>query len=373
MEVLKIALCITDLEVGGAERCLVELAERLDRRRFRPIVYCLSRPPKPGDDSLLQALKDADVEVKCLNAQRSWQFLGVVRRLQHRLKSQSPHLLQTFLFHANIVGRIAARRAGVEFVSSGIRVAEQRHRWHLWVDRLTDRLVDRHVCVSRSVARFSETRARLPAEKLAVIPNGVDVLRFTKRQPAELVSLGIPAGCPVATYVGRLDRQKGLPWLIETAPEWLRRLPEGRLLLVGKGPLRPKLERLCRLAGVFDRVHFAGYRHDVPEILAASDLLILPSAWEGMPNVVLEAMAAELPVVATRVEGVEELLGSGTDTQTVRYGDSQTLAEKIVRIMKDRETGARLGVENRRRAQQNFQLPSMVNAYEDLWESLVVG
>jgi len=373
IEVLKIALCITDLEVGGAERCLVELAGRLDRRRFRPIVYCLSRPPEPGDDSLLLALKDADVEVHCLDARRSWQFPPLVRRLQHYLKSQNPHLLQTFLFHANIAGRVAARRAGVKFVSSGIRVAEQRHRWHLWVDRLTGRLVDRHVCVSRSVARFSETRARLPAEKLVVIPNGVDIQRFTARQPAEMVSLGIPAGCRLATYVGRLDRQKGLPWLIETAPVWLGRLPESRLLLVGKGPLRPRLERLCRLAGVSGRVHFAGWRRDVPEILAASDLLILPSAWEGMPNAVLEAMAAGLPVVATRVEGVEELLGSGAEMQTVGYGDSQALAEKVVRIIEDRETAAKLGVENRRRAQENFKLQCMVNAYEDLWESLVAG
>ena len=100
--------------------------------------------------------------------------------------------------------------------------------------------------------------------------------------------------------------------------------------------------------GIADRVHFAGWRADVPEILAASDLLVLPSAWEGMPNVVLEAMASGLPVVATSVEGVEELLGPAAESQTVRYGDSAALATKIVRLVDDRHEATATGAENRR-------------------------
>ena len=121
----------------------------------------------------------------------------------------------------------------------------------------------------------------------------------------------MPAGRDVVTCIGRLDRQKGLDWLLETAAIWLPQLPRCDLLLVGQGPERRKLEAQCRGLGIGDRVHFAGWRPDVAEILAASRLLVLPSAWEGMPNVVLEAMAAGLPVVATDVEGVRELLGAG--------------------------------------------------------------
>ena len=123
----------------------------------------------------------------------------------------------------------------------------------------------------------------------------------------------------MVTFVGRLEKQKGVNWLIESAPLWLAELPDCHLLLVGDGPMRATLESAAAASGLGERIHFAGWRADVPEILAASDLLVLPSAWEGMPNVVLEAMASRRPVVATDVEGVRELLGPGADLQTVPY------------------------------------------------------
>ncbi len=325
MKTLDIALCITDLQVGGAERCLVELATRLDRHRFRPVVYCLGPRPEAEDNSCVPALEAAQIEVHCLGARGSWEVFRVLRRLTRRLlAAQQPQLLQTFLFHANILGRIAARQSVVRTVVSGIRVAHRNKRWHLWLDWLTDCLVDRHVCVSRSVARFAESRAGLPAEKMVVIPNGVDLQRYPAERPADLRSFGISAGRRVVTCVGRLERQKGVAWLIDSAGVWLGRLPDCDLLLVGEGPQRGLVERMCRRRGLSERIHFAGWRADVPEILAASDLLVLPSAWEGMPNAVLEAMASHLPVVATDVEGVRELLGPAAEDQTVQPGSKHS-------------------------------------------------
>jgi glycosyltransferase involved in cell wall biosynthesis len=374
MQRLRVALCITDLEVGGAERCLVELAVRLDRRRFEPVVYCLGPPPEEPV-SCLGALEAAGIEVHCLGARRKRQIVGVVRRLRRLWIGQRPEIVQSFLFHANLVARLAARRAGVSWVLSGIRVAERRRRWPLWADRLTERLVDRHVCVSESVARFSETQGRLTPEKLVVIPNGIDVDRYPARRAADPgqypAPLGIAPGRDVVSYVGRLEaQQKGLRWLLETAPAWLGRLGNCDLLLVGKGPERAALERLAAAAGVADRVHFAGWRDDVPEILARSRLLVLPSAWEGMPNVVLEAMAARLPVVASDVEGVRELLGPGAEAQTVHHGDSESWVEKVVGFISDVELAEKTGLENRRRVEEHFTLAGMVAAYEGLWESL---
>jgi glycosyltransferase involved in cell wall biosynthesis len=373
MQRLGIALCITDLQLGGAERCLVELATALDPRRFRPVVYVLQSPPKTARASGLPALRAAGVEVHCLGARRSWDLLRVVRDLTRLLSAEQPRIVQTFLFHANIVGRIAARRAGVEHVVSGIRVAEPSRRWRLWVDRLTDRLVCRHVCVSRSVARFAEREARLPPDKLVVIPNAVDLQRFSAVPPADLRTCGVETGRRVVVCVGRLDRQKGLSWLIRSAPAWLDHLPGTDLLLVGEGPMRRRLQRLCRRCGVADRVHFAGWRPDVPAVLAASDLLVLPSAWEGMPKAVLEAMASRLPVVVTDVEGVRELLGPVAQEQTVPYGDSGAFAERVVKFMEDRRRATELGAENRGLAEQEFSIRRMVAAYEQLWESLLTS
>jgi glycosyltransferase involved in cell wall biosynthesis len=371
MAKIRVALCITDLDMGGAERCLTEIAVRVDRSRFEPVVYCLGpRPPRP-EASCVPALEAHGVEVHCLGGRGIWQLPVVVHRLKRLLATQKPQIAQTFMFHANLVGRIAARRAGVRVVVAGLRVAERAARWHVRLDRLTQRWVDRYVCVSQAVAAFSARQVGLPSEKLVVIPNGIDLDKYPARQPVDLEAFGIAAGCRAVTFVGRLEPQKGVNWLIAAAPQWLGKLPDCDLLLVGDGPLRPSLEAAGKEAGIADRVHFAGWRADVPEILAASDLLVLPSAWEGMPNVVLEAMASRRPVVASDVEGVRELLGPNAARQTVRHGDTPGLVDAIIAFMRDPALSSAVGMDNRRRAEASFGIAGMVRAYEDLWESLV--
>ena len=237
---------------------------------------------------------------------------------------------------------------------------------------MTQRMVDRHVCVSQSVARFSASVARLRADKLVVIPNGIDIARFRAVEPAELASFGI-SGRRVVTFVGRLDAQKGIAQLLKTAIDWLRRLPDCDLLLVGKGPLEGVLQQQCRDLGIAQRVHFAGWRADISAILAASSLLVLTSAWEGMPNVVLEAMACGLPVACTQVEGVDELLGSAAAEQSVPYGAWDAFSSMVVRILTDARLADRLGRDNRQRAEHTFRIERMVSAYQDLWEQILAS
>jgi glycosyltransferase involved in cell wall biosynthesis len=224
--------------------------------------------------------------------------------------------------------------------------------------------------VSQAVARFSTLEGRLPPEKLVVIPNGVDAVRFADSRPADLWSLGVPEGREVVIYVGRLARQKGLRGLIGSARGWLDRLASHDLLLVGEGPEAAALRRQCDRLGIGHRVHFAGWREDVPALLAASRLLVLPSLWEGMPNAVLEAMAAGLPVVAMDVEGVRESLGESVEEQIVQVGDWQGFADRIVALAEERPRAAALGAANRRRAIEVFSPQRSVRAYEELWTSL---
>ncbi len=369
----RIALCITDLDVGGAEQALVALATRLNRTRFQPAVYCLGPKPEVDGASCVPPLRAADVDIHFLGARRWSDFPFAVRALRGHFAQSRPDLVQTFLFHANIVGRIAARQAGVPGVVCGIRVAERQSRWHLWLDRLTSRWVQRYVCVSQSVAQFSAREAGLPPSRLTVIPNGVDLERFPATSPASLVAEGIPPGSRIIAFVGRLDRQKGLDWLLESAPEWLPRVRDCHLVLVGQGPERSTLERIARQRGIAGQVHWLGWRKDIAEILAASDLLVLPSRWEGMPNVVLQAMASQMPVVATDVEGVRELLGENAEPQVVAFGQTSALAEKLVRILSDNAFAGQLGRENRTRCEQNFSIVGMVHAYEDLWQTFIAG
>ena len=175
--------------------------------------------------------------VQSLDARGAGDAVHVARRLATDSRGWQPDVVQTFLFHANILGRMAAWQAGVPHVVSGIRVAERRSGWRLCADRWTDRLVDRHVCVSQAVADFSQLEGGLPASKLLVIPNGVDVSRYDGAQPIASADLGVPPARRWITFVGRLDPQEGLEWLLEEAPNGWPSIADHDLLIVGDGPL----------------------------------------------------------------------------------------------------------------------------------------
>lgn len=373
MQPVPIALCITDLDLGGAERQLAELAARVDPDRFRPVVYCLGPRPLRDEASCVPRIEQAGIEYHCLGGRGARDAPKVVAKLTALLQSQQPAVLQSFLFHANLVGRFAARRAGVPHVVCGLRVSEGRRRWRLWLDRVTQAKVDRYACVSRAVADFALRTARLPAEKLAVIPNGIDLVRYPSTPPADLTRFGIPASAQVVVCVGRLNRQKGQAWLLRSVPQWLGPLPDCHLLLVGDGPDRARLERIGGETGFARRIHFAGFQADVPGILAACTLLVLPSLWEGMPNVVLEAMASRQPVVATDVEGVAELLGPSAGEQTIACGDAPALTARIESILRDEPLARSLGARNRARVEECFSIETTCRAYERLWDSLLAG
>jgi glycosyltransferase involved in cell wall biosynthesis len=368
---MRIALVITGMEAGGAEQALAALATGLDRARFAPVVYSLRPRPTGEQASVAGRLETAGIPVQCLDARSARDFPSIVRRLAQRFREQRPSLVQSFLFHANIAARLAAWRAGVPVMLSGIRVAERRGRWRLWADRLTDRLVAKHVCVSRDVAEFSAQTGRLPRHKLVVIPNGVDVVRFRDAQCADLSELAGGAKRRYVIYVGRLDEQKGVRWLLEHAATWMKRLVAHDLLIVGEGPYRSALERAAREENIAQRVHFLGWRSDVPSLLKAADVLVLPSQWEGMPNVVLEAMAAGRAIVANRVEGVAELLGPGADQQTVAGREGQAFANLLGDIASNPLQRNELGAINQRRAEAEFSLERAANAYAELWNSLL--
>lgn len=314
-----VAFCITELDPGGAERALYEIVTRLAPSDWKVRVYCLG-----PETELSRKLQDRGIDTICLGARRA-SDIGVLFRLARELKAFRPAVLQTFLFHANIVGRLAGWWAGVPVILSGLRVAEKEKRWHLWLDRWTNGLVKRNVCVSEGVRQFAHQIGGLPADKLCVIPNGVDAERFANATPADLSPFGVPASAWTLVTVGRLMPQKGQDDLIEAVAPLMHEHPDLHLLIVGEGPERARLTQLASTLRVNSQVHLPGWQLDVPGILKGCQAFVLPSRWEGMPNALLEAMASGLPCIATNVEGVGELWGSGESENLVTPGDVTAL------------------------------------------------
>ncbi len=369
MSPLRIALVITELEVGGAEQALVRLATGLDRARFTPIVYSLSPLPTPGKDQLVGTLTEAGIEVHSLGASRWWHFTSAVRKLAKLLREQQPQIVQTFLFHANVVGLLAARQAKVPHVLMGVRVADPSW-WRGGLERSLASRAGGVVCVSQAVADFCRQKHRFPAGKLVVIPNGINVDQVSRTPPIDPQKLGIPAGRKLLTFIGRLDRQKDPWWLFQIAPAALSQLPDHDLVIVGDERRRTGVEEVVNLLGLQGRIHAAGWRPDAQAILAASQMLLLTSRYEGMPNVVLEAMALGKPVMASRVEGVVELLGPGADEQTAAWRDTDAFVQQLVALARDPARCEQLGTLNQARAREHFSSAAMVAAYARLYEGL---
>jgi glycosyltransferase involved in cell wall biosynthesis len=367
---LQVAFIITELDAGGAERCLVNLALGLDRRRFEPAVLCLAA--RPADDCLVRELTAGEIPVQFLHARSAWQFFATKFRLRRLLAARPPQIVQTFLFHANVLGSLAARKLRGTRIALGVRVADPS-RWRLRLEARMARGAERVVCVSRDVADFVRDDGGLPESKLAVIPNGLDLTRFDAAARAALTAAPPAPDREIMLFVGRLHRQKGLDWLLPRCPEIFRQLPDYDLVIVGEGPQSRELHALSTALGVDSRVHFAGQRNDVPALMRRSRMLILPSRWEGMPNAVLEAMGAELPVVCARVQSVAELLGDEAGPQTAAVGDERGFVNQLISIGRDADLRSLLGRKNRRRVEQAFSLELMVKRYAALYESLVGG
>ncbi len=361
-----VSLVITDLDVGGAERALVALARGLDRSRWNPQVICLGR-----EGALADPLREAGLPVVSLDAQPSRPAQALFR-LAKALRSQRPELVQSFLFHANVASRLAALLAHRPWVVGGLRVAEHEKAWHRRLDALTMPLSLGSVCVSKGVEQFAIQTGRLRPERLVVIPNGIDPAPIDAASPVDRALLQVPADAHLALFVGRMTLQKGVPVLLDAARIVARQHDNWFLALVGDGPeLRSLRETAHRDAVLRDRLRWLGRRDDVPGLLHACDVLVLPSLWEGMPNVVLEAMAARRAVVATAVEGTEDLVVRDQTGWLVPRGDSARLAEALHEAAGEPETRRALGEAGRHRVESHFSNAAMVAAYDRLWSEIL--
>lgn len=356
---------ITDLDVGGAEKCVTELALGLDRSRWQPAV-CSLMPA----GTLVRQLTSRGIPVHCLDVTRYRAAPVAILRLARLIHCTQPDLVHTFLFHANVVGRLASRLACVSRVVSSVRIAERRHRHHLVLENVTSRLAERITCVSQAVGRFTQLRSHVPAPRIVIIPNGVATDSICRASPLNHSALGLPSKAVVAICVARLDRQKGIDVLLKASVRVIESVPEFQLLLVGCGPEEASLQDLASRLGVSSHTRFLGLRDDVPALLRTADFFVLPSRWEGMPNAVLEAMAAGLPVVATSAEGSGELVRDGQTGRAVPIDDISSLASGIIELATDRDKRRRWGGTAQAIVRQEYSLTEMVLRYEQLYESL---
>jgi glycosyltransferase involved in cell wall biosynthesis len=384
----RIAFVIATLDRGGSEGQLVSLAARLDRSRFAPVVICLTRGgPLEG------ALAHAGVTTIVLHKRRKLD-LACLRQLTDLLRLLRPDIVHTWLFTANAYGRWAAWRAGVPHLVASERSTDPGKPWlHRAIDRWLARRTDSIVTNCEAVRAVYRQRLDVPAARLVVIPNGLDVTPALLGEPAppsggQVSSSarsdfrrreGLPADALLFVTASRLEPTKAVADLLralalterEAATSAPRR-SSSHLVVVGGGSELPHLAALAHSLGVAQRVLFLGEVADVRQVLAAADVFLFASLYEGLPNALLEAMAAGLPVVATAVGGIPEVVTEGETGYLVPIRRPDLLAQRMVTLAGDGELRGRLGAAARERMKA-FGMERMVQGYEDLYGRVLAG
>ncbi len=358
-EKARVTFCINELDPGGAEKALVRVAAGLLAKDWQVNVVSLRDLGALAEPLVLEGIPVVALGCGGLLDVRA------IFRLRRVLRQQRPDVLVCFLHQANIVGRISGWLARVPTVVSGIRVADRRS-WVVWTDRITRGLSRHYVAVSRHVADVHAALCRIPRDRVTVIPNGVDVPEIqplpADREDSQFRIL----------FVGRLTRQKRPQSLIRAVAA----LPEGLrdrtvLDLLGDGELRAELQNQIDSLGLADRIRLHGQQSDVPDWMVQSDVLVLPSEWEGLPNVILEAMARGLPVIATAVDGVSEIIEHEQTGWMVPPGNVSALAESLAMVSADEDL--RNVVANRAfdAVRQRFRWDKTIDAFDELLSGLV--
>jgi len=319
-------------------------------------------------------IEAAGIEVVSLNKLRHGFDWSIVKDLMRVIRQRDIRVVRTHQYHANLYGRLAAWLCRVPCIVPSIHNVYTRDRKvHRRIfNNLLGRASDRVIAVSEAVKDDIMAYDGLSAGKITVLCNGVEEDRFAGIDAAGARSvLQIPAQDVVVGTVGRLTHQKGQKYLVEAMSAVRKEFPRIVLLIVGDGPAGNELRELVKQRGIEDRVIFAGSRGDVPVMLAAMDIFVFPSLWEGLPNSLVEAMAAGKAIIATDIKPNREVLGSENAGVFVPCEDSAAIAAGITQLIKDRELALRLASAAQERALSRFTINRTVSVYTDLFEEIL--
>jgi glycosyltransferase involved in cell wall biosynthesis len=399
-------LGIVDLDFGfsGITRYILALLRGLDRREFEVVLFCRPEPHYRDldgvhvvyvtDDSTrtegngtASTARKATVPISPRGAARwLWHrlsprpvkdiagFLRDARWLAKLIRAESIDLLNVQIV-GDAEGTVAGRLARVPRIVGTYHMNPRDGSKHRRLPEiLTTRCLAHAIFVSQSTKDEWCRRRRFDAGRVSVIPNGVDVRpdpRCGDRDRARH-QLGLPSGSdPVIVSLGRLAEQKGYRYLLEAAASLISQFPLLQVVLAGDGPLRPQLEAQANQLGMGHHVQFMGHRSDVQSVLDAGDVFVLPSLWEAMPFAVLEAMACGIPVVATRVAGIPELVEPGITGMLAPPANGAALADSIQALLTMPDRGGGLAAAARARIEERYSLRAMLAQTSRLYRQLL--
>ena len=343
---LRLMFFMNTIVRGGAEEHVLTLLRGLSRKYFQLSFVC---PPVLADE--MRADLPSDVKLFPLRL-RGLRDVAAAARLAAILRRERIDILHSHLFYSSLFASPVAWASGTSLI---LETGHGREHWRngiitskFFVDRIAGRFVDGYIAVSEATGRYLQADKGLPGHKISVIQNGCDLKRFVVTADSSRLKtrLRITDDEVVLLVPGRLEPQKGHRFLIEAMPLIQQRFPKTRLVCVGDGSLRTELEQMAAGLRLTKPVLFVGYQSKVEDWYALADVIVMPSLYEGLPLVAIEALAASRPVVATAVDGTSEVIIDGRTGLSVPPQDPEALAHAICALLSDstlRERVAKTG------------------------------
>lgn len=372
------------MDLGGAQRAVLHLSRSLDPGRFEQTVIT-------GDGGLLLAELSAIPSIRHyvvpdltrpIGLRAAWNDIQSARKICEILRSFKPDVVHTHTPKAGIVGRWAAKLAGVPRVVHtyhGFGFSPRHPAWqrafYVGVERATARITSQFVVVSEPNRVLGQSYGIFRREQCVLIRSGVEFSDYRAAnvaKPQKKIELGFNPTDKVVGVVASFTPAKALHLFLEAAAQIGKAVPAVRFVMAGDGCLRPQLEALAEKLGIASRVRMLGWRRDVPELLGAFDVFLLTSLWEGLPRSLVEAFLSGVPVVASHVDGVGELVEDGKNGFLAPPGDVDSLASSVVRLLTNESL--RQAMANQARASVGeFSAEKMVKDYSDLYEQVSAG
>lgn len=362
---MKILHLISSAGMYGAEAVVLSLTAAQKEMGHEPVIGVFHNRHQPHLEIAREARKrDLAVEIFACNGRFDW---AAVRAIRSFVAARSVEVVHTHGYKSDIYGRFAVKGLSAAFVATchlwtrGTRSV----RFYEFLDSFVLRSARRVVGVS-DVITESLARSGIPKSKLATISNGTDLLRFQAATPSLREEMGIGQGLLIGT-VGRLETQKGMEYFIRAAREVIAVFPDTQFVVVGEGSLRSQLTELIRDLKLDSHVRLLGERTDIPGVYASLDLFALASIAEGMPMVILEALASGRPVVATRVGAVEKLVLPEVTGLLVEPGDVTGLREAMLRCLGNPAFARQLAANGAQHVRRSFSAEAMARNYSEIY------
>lgn len=353
---------------AGTERHLLNLADNLDKHKFDVTICCLFEVGEIDNE-----YKNADFKLLCLNKKNVYDF-RVIIDLYKFIKKEKFDIVHTYLFGFHYLATIVAQISHVPVVISSRRELATWKKWHHhMLENLGNIFTDRVVACSVAVREFSLRTENLSLDKVITIYNGISLNAFHPR-PKNIQILnefGLHADNKIIGMVANFSPDKDHRTMLKAVAEVKKTYPQIKCLLAGVGYLRKKTEKETTDLNLEKNVIFTGKRDDIEVFLSVMDIFVLTSLIEGLPNVILEAMACGLPIVATNVGGIPEAVEDGRSGILVKPQDNQAVADAIIKLLEDENLRKEMGRRGRETLEQRFKLERMIKDYENLYESLL--